>query len=193
MVIHASYASLPAPLTGCSWLVINRRNPQAKKHKTWEGDGVLVLDDGTGTIYDTDSKLYVLSSRYNEVSCSASLGTGKLPLQRPLVPGDELTVAGKDVSSIFVHCTCAKYPPVTHRLCSAYLPISYWCMLQQNSSHCSSNHSRRRGPKIQTKGNTEAICTSSAYQHLQKCHERPCFATASSSGSATIPRLYSQN
>jgi hypothetical protein len=56
VVIHASYASLLARLTGYSRTAINRRNPQAKKHKTWEGDGVLVLDDGNGTIYDTDSK-----------------------------------------------------------------------------------------------------------------------------------------
>ena len=192
VVIHAFYASFLVPLTGCSWTTINRRNPQAKKHKTWEGDGVLVLDDGSGTIYDTDSKWYVLSSLHSNLSYSVSLGSGKLSLQRSLVPGDELTVAGKDVSSIFMHYMCAKYPLVTHRLCSAYLPISFRRLLQQDSSHCSPNCSGRHGPKVQTKSNTEAICASSTYQHLQECHERSCFTTASSSGSEAIPHLYSQ-
>ena len=34
--------------------LIPRRMPQQKKHKTWDGDGVLHLAKGTGVLYDMD-------------------------------------------------------------------------------------------------------------------------------------------
>ena len=37
----------------------NRRMPQYKKHKTWDGDAVLVLNGTKGTMYDLEGKLYV--------------------------------------------------------------------------------------------------------------------------------------
>ena len=38
-----------------------RRVPQNKKHKTWDGDGVLVVDRGAnGTMYDMDGKMHVI-------------------------------------------------------------------------------------------------------------------------------------
>ena len=38
--------------------VAARRAPQARKHKTWEGDGVLVVNGTRGTLLDLDGKLY---------------------------------------------------------------------------------------------------------------------------------------
>jgi len=35
-----------------------RRHPQYKKHKTWDGDAVLVLKGLKGTLYDLEGKLY---------------------------------------------------------------------------------------------------------------------------------------
>lgn len=39
--------------------MVNRRMPQYKKHKTWDGDAVLVLNGTKGTMYDLEGKLYV--------------------------------------------------------------------------------------------------------------------------------------
>lgn len=36
-----------------------RRNFQHKKHKTWDGDAVLVVSGSKGTLYDLDGKSYV--------------------------------------------------------------------------------------------------------------------------------------
>ncbi|CCM04369.1 uncharacterized protein FIBRA_06542 [Fibroporia radiculosa] len=40
------------------WFVV-WRNPQYKKHKTWDGDAVLVVGDPSCTLYDMDGKLLV--------------------------------------------------------------------------------------------------------------------------------------
>lgn len=37
---------------------MTRRFPQYKKHKTWDGDAVLVLTGAKGTLYNLDGKLY---------------------------------------------------------------------------------------------------------------------------------------
>jgi len=39
--------------------VKTRRNPQTKKHKTWEGDAVLVRCGRKSTLYDVDGRQYV--------------------------------------------------------------------------------------------------------------------------------------
>lgn len=39
------------------WMI--RRNPQYKKHKTWDGDGVLVVNGNRCILHDTDGKPYV--------------------------------------------------------------------------------------------------------------------------------------
>lgn len=46
-------------------VMVNRRMPQYKKHKTWDGDAVLVLNGAKGTLYDLEGKLYVSSFSYN--------------------------------------------------------------------------------------------------------------------------------
>lgn len=38
-----------------------RRLPQARKHKTWEGDGVLVVNSSRATLMDQDGRVYALS------------------------------------------------------------------------------------------------------------------------------------
>lgn len=37
-----------------------RRSPQARKHKTWEGDGVLVVNSSRATLMDQDGRVYAL-------------------------------------------------------------------------------------------------------------------------------------
>lgn len=39
---------------------IRRRHPQTKKHKTWEGDGVLALSGGKGVLFDMNGSTYVV-------------------------------------------------------------------------------------------------------------------------------------
>ncbi|KAJ7209558.1 P-loop containing nucleoside triphosphate hydrolase protein [Mycena pura] len=60
--------------------VVQWRNYQAKKHKTWDGDGVLVVGNFKSILYDSDGKL---------------LATGKREL--PYEQGRNLVVGGKDV------------------------------------------------------------------------------------------------
>ncbi|PPQ99726.1 hypothetical protein CVT24_009709 [Panaeolus cyanescens] len=62
------------------WMV-QWRHPQYKKHKTWDGDGVLVVDSNEAAVlYDTDGK---------------SIGAGKVAL--PLSEGQDFSFASKDV------------------------------------------------------------------------------------------------
>ncbi|KAF9559847.1 hypothetical protein CPC08DRAFT_742940 [Agrocybe pediades] len=63
-----------------TWMV-QWRNFQYKKHKTWDGDAILVIcKSSDATLYDTDGKI---------------LGTGKVPL--PLSQGKGFSFAGKDI------------------------------------------------------------------------------------------------
>ncbi|KAH0589308.1 hypothetical protein H2248_005070 [Termitomyces sp. 'cryptogamus'] len=61
------------------WMV-QWRNPQTKKHKTWDGDAVLVVNSSKATLYDVDGK---------------TLGVGKIAW--PLEQGKEFLVANKEV------------------------------------------------------------------------------------------------
>ncbi|KAG5731081.1 DNA repair and recombination protein RAD54B, partial [Termitomyces sp. T112] len=61
------------------WMV-QWRNPQTKKHKTWDGDAVLVVNSSKATLYDVDGK---------------TLGVGKVAW--PLEQGKEFLVANKEV------------------------------------------------------------------------------------------------
>ena len=47
------------PLEVLNLFRLLRRAPQYKKHKTWDGDGVLVLSGGKGFLHGMDSKMYV--------------------------------------------------------------------------------------------------------------------------------------
>jgi hypothetical protein len=39
---------------------IKRRAPQSKKHKTWQGDGVLVVTKPKGVLMDLEGRMYAL-------------------------------------------------------------------------------------------------------------------------------------
>ena len=56
------YYSEPSLMVFHTWRhSVYRRNPQYKKHKTWDGDGVLVSSgSGESTLYDTDGQMYVV-------------------------------------------------------------------------------------------------------------------------------------
>ncbi|KAF7362053.1 hypothetical protein MVEN_00550700 [Mycena venus] len=60
--------------------VVQWRNYQAKKHKTWDGDGVLVVAGSTSTLYDSEGK---------------TLGSGKR--DPPYHEGRNTSVGGKDI------------------------------------------------------------------------------------------------
>jgi DNA repair and recombination protein RAD54B len=78
--------------------MVNRRMPQYKKHKTWDGDAVLVLNGAKGTMYDLEGKLYVASFYYNmrlNVSlCSIGAGSLNAPGAEE---GGEYVFGGKEV------------------------------------------------------------------------------------------------
>nr|GAT57610.1 predicted protein [Mycena chlorophos] len=57
------------------------RAPQTRKHKTWDGDGVLVVSDSKTTLYDSDGKV---------------IGTGKRD-SFPYEEGRNLSCGGKDL------------------------------------------------------------------------------------------------
>ena len=56
------------------------RNVTNKKNKTWEGDGVLVVDSESTTFSDTTGRVL-----------------GKLPRSQPLLPGSTLKMSGKEL------------------------------------------------------------------------------------------------
>ncbi|VDC03609.1 unnamed protein product [Peniophora sp. CBMAI 1063] len=62
------------------WMV-QWRLPQARKHKTWEGDGVLVVNSSRATLMDQDGRV---------------IGSGKIGLQT-LEEGAQLSVGGKEL------------------------------------------------------------------------------------------------
>ena len=79
--------------------MINRRMPQYKKHKTWDGDAVLVLNGTKGTMYDLEGKLYAavfhcLNTWLNVPS--RSIGAGSLTAPG-VEEGGEYAFGGKEV------------------------------------------------------------------------------------------------
>jgi len=36
----------------------SRRHPQTKKHKTWEGDGIIIVEGTKITLFDPEGKRY---------------------------------------------------------------------------------------------------------------------------------------
>ncbi|CAK5281379.1 unnamed protein product [Mycena citricolor] len=77
---HESSRKRPAIDTGSHYWMVQWRNFQAKKHKTWDGDGVLVVDENKTTLYDSEGKV---------------LGNGKR--DPPYTQGRNLSISGKDV------------------------------------------------------------------------------------------------
>ncbi|KAG8822142.1 helicase, partial [Serendipita sp. 401] len=66
---------------GTQYWAVQWRNPQSRKHKTWEGDGLLQVEGGLCTLFDSDGKF---------------MGRGKH--EQALALQDELHIGGKDIS-----------------------------------------------------------------------------------------------
>ncbi|OAX85074.1 hypothetical protein ACJ72_00546 [Emergomyces africanus] len=56
------------------------RKPTAKKHKTWDGDGILIIRGGYASLQDISGRDF-----------------GRIMFNSPLLPGSTLSVGGKDV------------------------------------------------------------------------------------------------
>ena len=88
------------PTQSCSTyiFVVNRRMPQYKKHKTWEGDAVLVLNGTKGVMYDLEGKLYgtFLLLRHAVEYTPRSIGAGSLNAPG-VTEGGEYEFSGREV------------------------------------------------------------------------------------------------
>ncbi|KAI9818590.1 MAG: helicase [Thelocarpon impressellum] len=73
-------ASLTAEGTPSGYYTVLWRNRTTKKHKTWDGDGVLSVAGGYASLQDVSGK-----------------HMGRSMFDSPLLPGSTLSVAGKDV------------------------------------------------------------------------------------------------
>ena len=58
--------------------MVYRRNPQYKKHKTWDGDAVLVVNGNSCTLYDTDGRQYVIFAHMTHEKCTNALPDSRL-------------------------------------------------------------------------------------------------------------------
>lgn len=74
-----------------------RRNLQTKKHKTWDGDGVLVSKgNGESMLYDIDGAMYVSAATSISLSkYTDSMSSGKVSL--PLFEGKGLFFGSKEI------------------------------------------------------------------------------------------------
>lgn len=74
-----------------------RRNPQYKKHKTWDGDGVLAINTLDAILYDSDGKRCCNSQCQGQTQCLTytSMGAGKI--MHPLYEGKNFSIASKEV------------------------------------------------------------------------------------------------
>lgn len=64
------------------------RKKTGKKHKTWDGDGILVVTGTSGSLKDMDGK---------------DLGKATKMAASNLKPGDELSFGGKDIEVRILH------------------------------------------------------------------------------------------
>ncbi|KAI0660976.1 SNF2 family N-terminal domain-containing protein [Cubamyces menziesii] len=78
-------ASGPSAMEGDQYWMVQWRNPQYKKHKTWDGDAVLVVSGNKCTLYDSDNR-QLASGKPHGVE-----GTHKL------AEGSEFTVGSREV------------------------------------------------------------------------------------------------
>ncbi|KAI0832427.1 P-loop containing nucleoside triphosphate hydrolase protein [Trametes gibbosa] len=78
-------ASGVSAMEGDQYWMVQWRNPQYKKHKTWDGDAVLVVSGGKCTLYDSDNR-QIASGRPHGVE-----GTHKL------AEGSEFTIGSREV------------------------------------------------------------------------------------------------
>ncbi|KAF7375992.1 hypothetical protein MSAN_00013800 [Mycena sanguinolenta] len=73
--------------------VVQWRNYQAKKHKTWDGDGVLVVTGPKSTLYDSDGKTIASGKRGSSYfeGLDTSIGGKDIQLDRPITRSEFLS------------------------------------------------------------------------------------------------------
>ncbi|KLO18384.1 hypothetical protein SCHPADRAFT_899782 [Schizopora paradoxa] len=112
---------------GEQYWMVQWRMPQYKKHKTWDGDGVLVLSGGKGTLFDLEGKILctgkpnpdgacigtmlMMQGREMEVDCAVSrdeylsgrvFGRGGLSTTAPDNSGPPTSVSSSKLTKKFV-------------------------------------------------------------------------------------------
>ncbi|KAI9753559.1 MAG: hypothetical protein M4579_005101 [Chaenotheca gracillima] len=92
-----------------TWYTVLWRKFTTKKHKTWDGDGVLVISGGYATLQDDSGK-----------------DLGRAKFGSPLLPGSTLSVAGKDVEveTIISKADYLSRTPATKPAKTSALPVS---------------------------------------------------------------------
>ncbi|KAH9961299.1 P-loop containing nucleoside triphosphate hydrolase protein [Russula dissimulans] len=77
--------------SGTRYWMVQWRAPQSKKHKTWQGDGVLVVTRPKGVLMDLDGR--VVSPDVLEEGFQINLGNKELQLDRAMQPSEYLSGA----------------------------------------------------------------------------------------------------
>ncbi|TFK44573.1 P-loop containing nucleoside triphosphate hydrolase protein [Crucibulum laeve] len=67
--------------SGEEYWMVQWRNPQYRKHKTWDGDGVLVVLRQKATLYDLDGKIMLSGNADRPLSEGANLSVGGKELE----------------------------------------------------------------------------------------------------------------
>ncbi|KAG2015919.1 SNF2-family ATP dependent chromatin remodeling factor snf21 [Coprinopsis cinerea AmutBmut pab1-1] len=96
------------------WM-IQWRNPQARKHKTWEGDGVLVGEPGgRGTLYDSEGKIIATGKVDSNLSEGTNfhIGGKDIELDRAITQGEYFSGAcfGRGTSAFTAQQTVPAVP-----------------------------------------------------------------------------------
>jgi len=91
-----NYSPVERKSQGDAYFNVLWRNPTTKKNKTWDGDGVLALEDGLLTLRDSDGKKYhpYPKSKANLRIAIKPWSTGSLSM------GDTLKIGNKDVEVV---------------------------------------------------------------------------------------------
>ncbi|MBW0466235.1 hypothetical protein O181_005950 [Austropuccinia psidii MF-1] len=149
----------------CLW-----RKPQARKHKTWEGDGVLCIKGSSCTIRSSETGLQIAS--------------GSWPHEQNCEPGKILMVSGKEVEldEPISPKDLAKYIQVQHH--EADLPLQTRTSLPQRSNSTQNINLKFKCPlkvaSSSTFRNPECVIRSRFFANsaLSQPFNTPSFATA---------------
>ncbi|KAN0134016.1 P-loop containing nucleoside triphosphate hydrolase protein [Lactarius tabidus] len=94
---HASGTAFPYGSTGdTQYWMVQWRAPQAKKHKTWEGDGVLVVTKPKAALMDLEGRMLTagkIGPNLLESGVQLTLGNKELEIDRAMQPSEYLSGA----------------------------------------------------------------------------------------------------
>ncbi|KAH9994001.1 P-loop containing nucleoside triphosphate hydrolase protein [Russula vinacea] len=93
---QATGITAPVSGSGTRYWMVQWRAPQSKKHKTWEGDGVLVVTKPKGVLMDLEGRVLTtgnVSSDALEEGSQLSLGNKELQIDRVLQASEYLSGA----------------------------------------------------------------------------------------------------